>query len=78
MDEIKYTTRSMYNFNKYRSINASKHDKVTILNPAYIGTIETVSRNVNTGTNTGTNKNITFNHLTTIKIKLSINHELYS
>ncbi|XP_076544714.1 sensory neuron membrane protein 2 [Osmia lignaria lignaria] len=42
-DEIKYTTRSTYIFNKYKSINVSKHDKVTILNPAYIGTIKTLT-----------------------------------
>ncbi|CAK9829909.1 Sensory neuron membrane protein 2 [Anthophora retusa] len=43
MDEITYVTKSLYNFNKDLSINVSKHDKVTILNPAYIGTIALVT-----------------------------------
>ncbi|XP_043516663.1 sensory neuron membrane protein 2-like [Frieseomelitta varia] len=38
-DEIVYTTKSTYSFNKHLSLNLSKSDKVTILNPAYIGTI---------------------------------------
>ncbi|XP_053978858.1 sensory neuron membrane protein 1-like isoform X2 [Hylaeus volcanicus] len=38
-DEITYTTRSTFAFNKRQSLNVTRHDKVTILNPAYIGTI---------------------------------------
>ncbi|XP_043580137.1 lysosome membrane protein 2-like [Bombus pyrosoma] len=43
MDEITYTTKSTYSFNKDLSVKLSKHDKVTILNPAYIGTISMAS-----------------------------------
>ena len=43
MDEIVYTTKSTYSFNKHLSLNLSKSDKVTILNPAYIGTISMAS-----------------------------------
>ncbi|XP_043254647.1 sensory neuron membrane protein 2-like [Colletes gigas] len=42
-DEITYTTRSTYTFNKRRSLMVSSHDKVTILNPAYIGSILTLT-----------------------------------
>ncbi|XP_054003933.1 sensory neuron membrane protein 2-like isoform X1 [Hylaeus anthracinus] len=38
-DEITYTTRSTFAFNKRQSLNVTSHNKVTILNPAYIGTI---------------------------------------
>lgn len=44
-DEITYVQKSTYTFNKHKSLNVSRSDKVTILNPAYIGTILTVSRN---------------------------------
>ncbi|XP_071864324.1 sensory neuron membrane protein 2, partial [Bombus fervidus] len=43
MDEITYTTKSTYSFNKDLSVKLSKHDKITILNPAYIGTISMAS-----------------------------------
>lgn len=43
MDEITYTTKSMYSFNKDLSVKLSKHDKITILNPAYIGTMSMAS-----------------------------------
>ncbi|XP_017881163.2 LOW QUALITY PROTEIN: sensory neuron membrane protein 2-like [Ceratina calcarata] len=43
MDEIKYTTKSTYTFNKAKSIDISNREKVTILNPAYIGTISMLS-----------------------------------
>ncbi|XP_076390158.1 sensory neuron membrane protein 2 isoform X2 [Megachile rotundata] len=43
MDEIKYTTKSTYTFDRYQSLNFSKQDKIIILNPAYIGTIETLA-----------------------------------
>lgn len=43
MDEITYTTKSTYSFNKELSVKLSKHDKITILNPAYIGTISMAS-----------------------------------
>ncbi|KAK1135190.1 hypothetical protein K0M31_007961 [Melipona bicolor] len=39
MDEIVHTLKSTYSFNKHLSLNLSKSDKVTILNPAYIGTM---------------------------------------
>ncbi|XP_076629150.1 sensory neuron membrane protein 2 [Colletes latitarsis] len=42
-DEITYTTRSTYTFNKRRSLRVSSHDKVTILNPAYLGSILTLT-----------------------------------
>ncbi|XP_033178732.1 sensory neuron membrane protein 2-like [Bombus impatiens] len=43
MDEITYTTKSMYSFNKDLSVKLSEHDKITILNPAYIGTMSMLS-----------------------------------
>lgn len=43
MDEITYTTKSTYSYNKDLSVKLSKHDKITILNPAYIGTISMAS-----------------------------------
>lgn len=43
-DEITFTTRSTYTFNKRKSLNLSRREKVTILNPAYIGTILTASK----------------------------------
>lgn len=43
MDEITYTTKSTYSFNKDLSVKLSKHDKIIILNPAYIGTISMAS-----------------------------------
>lgn len=43
MDEITYTTKSTYSFNKDLSVKLPKHDKITILNPAYIGTISMAS-----------------------------------
>ncbi|XP_076673492.1 sensory neuron membrane protein 2 [Andrena cerasifolii] len=42
-DEITYMAKSTYTFNKYKSLNLSRSDKVTILNPAYIGTILTLA-----------------------------------
>ncbi|KZC04991.1 Sensory neuron membrane protein 2 [Dufourea novaeangliae] len=38
-DEIKYTTKAMFTFNRHKSVNVSSSDKVTMLNPAYVGTI---------------------------------------
>ncbi|XP_031365828.1 sensory neuron membrane protein 2-like isoform X2 [Apis dorsata] len=38
-DEIIYDIKSTFTFDKYASVNISKRDTVTILNPAYIGTI---------------------------------------
>lgn len=43
-DEITYTATITYNFNKHLSVKTVKHDKITILNPAYIGTIGMVSK----------------------------------
>ncbi|XP_017796760.1 PREDICTED: sensory neuron membrane protein 2-like isoform X2 [Habropoda laboriosa] len=42
-DEIKYVTKSLYSFNKESSMTVSRQDKVTILNPAYVGTIALVT-----------------------------------
>ncbi|XP_076296400.1 sensory neuron membrane protein 2 isoform X2 [Lasioglossum baleicum] len=42
-DEITYITRTMYTFNRRRSVNVSSREKITILNPAYVGTIVTLS-----------------------------------
>lgn len=43
LDEIIYNVKSTFTFDKYASVNISKHDTVTILNPAYIGTISMAS-----------------------------------
>ncbi|XP_076659226.1 sensory neuron membrane protein 2 [Halictus rubicundus] len=43
MDEITYITRTMYTFNRRKSVNVSNREKVTILNPAYVGTLMTLS-----------------------------------
>ncbi|CAL7943890.1 unnamed protein product [Xylocopa violacea] len=39
LDEIVHTTTSKYTLNKKLSVPISRHDKVTVLNPAYIGAI---------------------------------------
>lgn len=43
LDEIIYDVKSTFTFDKYASLNISKRDTVTILNPAYIGTISMAS-----------------------------------
>ncbi|XP_076379021.1 sensory neuron membrane protein 2 [Megalopta genalis] len=43
MDEITYVTRTMYTFNKEKSVKESSRDKVTILNPLYVGFVNALS-----------------------------------
>ncbi|XP_078045116.1 sensory neuron membrane protein 2 [Augochlora pura] len=43
LDEMTYVTKTIYTFNKHKSVNVSSRDKVTILNPAYVGSINMLS-----------------------------------
>ncbi|XP_076238918.1 sensory neuron membrane protein 2 [Calliopsis andreniformis] len=42
-DEITYLTKSTYTFNRHKSVNITSQDRVTILNPAYMGSILTLA-----------------------------------
>lgn len=58
-DEISYLMKQTFAFNRHKSVNLSSHDKVTILNPAYVGAITAVSKN-NYYTVGARNKNIKY------------------